>query len=119
MFSSGLFKNKQKKALLHVIAPLAFWSYDNKKLNQIPDSSLIQAVLIHGNDPLRKRLFNIFPHWKIKKVWEQEIVISGSRYTSLNKKIAADFLRIADPDRYIEEAYSKHNLYDRFSSAHP
>ncbi|HEX8038024.1 MAG TPA: hypothetical protein VF490_02685 [Chryseosolibacter sp.] len=118
VLNSIISKQNQKRALLNVIAPVAYWSYDQSRLSKVPDSNLIQAVLVYGNDPLRKRLFNIFPSRKIRKVWEKEIVIRGQRFNNLNKKIASDFLHIANPEKYIERAYSKYNLYDRFSPSH-
>lgn len=117
MVNSILSKYRQKRALLKVIAPDAYWSYNLSKIQKVPDSYLIEAVLIHGNDALRKRLFSIYPSSKIRKVWEKEIVIRGNRYDNLNKKIASDYLHIANPEKYIERAYSKYNLYDRFSPA--
>ncbi len=51
---------KSRIALGRVIAPLAFWSFSNpKSLEKIPDELLIEAVLVHGNDALRRRLFSL------------------------------------------------------------
>jgi hypothetical protein len=117
MFPLMYFKSSQRKALSNVIAPLAFWSYEKRNLKKVDDSQLIEAVLIHGNDALRKRLFKVYSSKKIQKIWEREIIIRGAHYSELNKKIASQYLNISNPDQYIARAYAKFNLYDRFSSA--
>jgi hypothetical protein len=110
-------KNQNKQALFNVIAPVAFWSYDLRSVKQIPDAALIEAVLLHGNDPLRQRLLRIYSRNRVKRVWERNLVIKGKNFLDLNKKIASNLLHISEPEKYIAKAYSKYNLYARFSSA--
>lgn len=108
---------KSKIALGRVIAPLAFWSYDETSLkNRIPDELLIEAVLVHGNDPLRIRLFKLYKSDEIKIVWKNKLIIQGPRLDFLNQKIAKEYFGIADPKRYIRRVYNTNNLYARFSS---
>ena len=105
-----------KIALARVIAPYAFWSFERVNPSEVSDEKLIEAVLIHGNDPLRKRLLKLFNEDKIKDIWERKLIIQGSRLHKVNRKIAQDLLHIPNPQRYIQQAYKKHNLYDRFSA---
>jgi hypothetical protein len=107
-----------KKALQNVIASEAFWSFDINKIESVPDENLIEAVLVHGNDPLRKRLLDIYSKRMVRRIWEKKVVIRGNNYQFLNQKIASDLLKISNPEEYIKQAYSKYNLYDRLSSSH-
>lgn len=109
-------RNKLKIALARVIAPYAFWSYASVNPSEISDENLIEAVLIHGNDPLKNRLFQIFSKSKIRSVWEQKLVIQDSRLFHLNRKIASELLHLNNPEHHIQQAYKKYNLYDRFSA---
>lgn len=109
-------RNKLKIALARVIAPCAFWSYASVSPSEISDENLIEAVLIHGNDPLKSRLFQIFRKSKIRSVWEQKLVIQDSRLFHLNRKIASELLHLNNPEYHIQQAYKKYNLYDRFSA---
>ena len=109
-------KVNAKIALGRVMAPLAFWSFEPKEIEKgLPDKVLIEAVLLHGNDPLRKRLLGIFDLSEIKKVWEERLIIQGPRLQILNRKIAKDIFGISDPSEFIRRSYRKHNLYARFS----
>ncbi len=103
-------------ALARVIAPYAFWSFQPLNSSKISDDKLIEAVLVHGNDPLRKRLLRLFSEDKIKSIWEQKLVIQGCRLHDLNRKIASELLHISNPEDHIQQAYKKYNLYDRFSA---
>lgn len=116
MINKGLNKDKYKQALARVIAPNAFWSYAAINPAQISNEKLIEAVLIYGNDPLKFRLFNIFSPKEIKSVWEQKLVIRDAHFHELNMKIASKFLHLENPELQIQQAYQKHNLYDRFSA---
>lgn len=108
---------KSRIALGRVIAPLAFWSFSNpKSLEKIPDEILIEAVLIHGNDALRRRLFSLYKPSQIKNVWKSKLIIQGPRLDFLNRKLAKDFFSIAKPEKYIEKSYQRENLYARFTT---
>lgn len=108
---------KSRIALGRVIAPLAFWSFSNPdSVMKIPDDLLIEAVLIHGNDALRRRLFSLYKPNHIKNVWKSRLIIQGPRLDFLNRKLAKDFFSIAQPEKYIEKSYQRDNLYARFST---
>ncbi len=111
-----LHRNKLKIALARVIAPYAFWSYASVNPSEVSDENLIEAVLIHGNDPLKNRLLKIFSKSRVKRVWEQKLVIQDSRLFQLNRKIASELLHLNNPEQHIQQAYKKYNLYDRFSA---
>ena len=116
MISPKSIRNKYKVALARVIAPYAFWSYSSVDASKISDENLIEAVLLHGNNPLKFRLFKIFSENKIRSVWEQKLVIQDSRLHILNRKIASELFHINNPEYHIQQAYKKYNLYDRFSA---
>ena len=115
MVKQGLSRNRLKEALARVIAPYAFWSYASVNPAEVSDENLIEAVLIHGNDPLKIRLFKLFSENKIRQVWEEKLVIQDLSLHSLNRKIASEFLHLSNPEHHIQEAYKKYNLYDRFT----
>ncbi|SFT89229.1 hypothetical protein SAMN04489724_2602 [Algoriphagus locisalis] len=117
MISASKHIEKSRIALGRVIAPLAFWSYPNlESVGKIPDELLIEAVLIHGNDALRRRLFSLYEPSQIKNVWKSKLIIQGPRLDFLNIKLAKDFFSIAQPEKYIEKSYQRDNLYERFST---
>lgn len=110
-------RNTYKRALIRVIAPYAFWSYRLPEQSpDVSDDNLIEAVLIHGNDALRYRLFKIFNKNQIRQVWEQKLIIQGTRLKALNLKIATEFIKLKNPEIHIQQAFRKNNLYDRFSA---
>jgi hypothetical protein len=109
-------RNKYKAALARAIVPYAFWSYSSVNASEISDENLIEAVLLHGNNPLKFRLFKIFSENKIRNVWEKKLVIQDSRLHILNRKIASELFHINNPEDHIQQAYKKYNLYDRFSA---
>jgi hypothetical protein len=109
-------KKRIKAALARVIAPYAYWSYEPVSPSEISDEKLIEAVLIYGNDPLRKHLLSLFSLNKIRSIWEKKLVIQDARMHELNRKIAAELLHIPNPEYHIQQAYRKYNLYDRFSA---
>ncbi|MFZ6013296.1 MAG: hypothetical protein ACOYXT_23345 [Bacteroidota bacterium] len=116
MLKQELHRRKIKAALARVIAPYAYWSYAPIDPFEISDENLIEAVLIHGNDPLKYRLFKLFSKQKIRRVWEQKLIIQDSRLHGLNRKIATEWFHLRNPEHHIQQAYKKYNLYDRFSA---
>jgi hypothetical protein len=109
-------KNKYKTAIARAIAPYAFGSYSSVNPSEISDDNLIEAVLIHGNDSLKNRLFRIFSENKIRNAWEKRLVIQDSRLHILNRKIATELFHLNNPEDHIQRAYKKYNIYDRFSA---
>jgi hypothetical protein len=91
-----------------VIAPYAYWSFHVVDPSQISDEKLIEAVLVHGNDPLKKRLLGIFSANKVRSIWEHKLIIQDARLHDLNKKIASELLHISNPESHIRQAYKKY-----------
>ena len=108
-------RNKYRAAIVRAIAPYTFWSYSAVDPSEISDENLIEAVLVDGDDPLKSRLFRIFSKNKIRNVWERRLVIQDARLHILNRKIASELLHLNNPEDYIQRAYKKYNLYERFS----
>ncbi len=113
---NSLSHKQLKQQIAQDIKPYAFWSYGSSELSDISDDRLIEAVLIYGDDHLRLQLLELYNFQKVQQVWEEKLVIRGSYFKELNRKIASDLLRIPNPKAFIRESYKKNNLYDRFSA---
>lgn len=109
------FLSARKRELVRSIARNAFWSYPEVAPSKVPDSKLIEKVLIYGDDRQRKELLNIFPVEKVRRIWEQNLIIQEPRLSDLNRRLAIELFRIPDPEEHIKRSYQKYNLYDRFS----
>ncbi len=106
----------KKMALAKEISPYAHWSYASIDLSDISDENLIEAVLLHGKDPLKRRLFDIYKKDIVKRIWRERLIIQGGRLNNVNQHIASELFQLKNPSDYIQRAYKKHNLYERFSS---
>ena len=104
----------RKRALVQGILRSAFWSYDKILPSKVSDGKLIEKILLYGDEERRRELFQLFPAEKIKRIWEQKLIIQEPRLHDLNRRIASSLFHISDPEAYILRSYQKHNLYDRY-----
>lgn len=86
----------------------AFWSYDVDSVKQIDDRTLILKTLVHLDLPDIDQLFLIFRFEKIKKVWREELAISGEYYHTLNRFLAWWYFKIKNPDSYLKSVQTRH-----------
>ena len=63
----------------------AFWSYNMECVEDINDRMLIVKTLVHLDLNEIDKLFEIFSFEKVKKVWREELAISGEYYHTLNR----------------------------------
>ncbi len=108
--------DQKKRSIFDAISKMAFWSHEPLVSSQVSDDKLIEKVLMHGDDHLRRDLLDVFSIDQIRNIWEQKLVIQEPRLHNLNLKIASSLLHIKDPENHIQQSYKKYNLYDRFSS---
>ena len=86
-----------------------FWSYKEPEPDSINDDILIEKTLIHLDIEDINRLFLLFPKSKIKKVWENKVVIRGPGFHSMNYLLAYLYLNITDPKKYLNKRLKEHN----------
>ncbi|GAB1415570.1 hypothetical protein MASR2M117_09760 [Paludibacter sp.] len=86
----------------------AFWSFNAKSINNIPDEILIEKTLIHLDMDDINLLFKMYSSYTIKKVWRNRLVIQGDYYRSLNKLIAGVYFDIKNPEKYINRVINEH-----------
>lgn len=84
-----------------------FWSYDRNSINQIPDDTLIEKVLLHLDMDDIKILFKLYPKTKIQRVWKENILSQDPMYHGLNRLYSFLLFNIKHPDRYIREQKNK------------
>lgn len=86
-----------------------FWSYKNPEPDLIPDDILIEKTLIDLDIEDINKLFLIFPKRKIKKIWNDKIVINDAQFHSMNLLIALLYFKIKNPEVYLKSCLEKHN----------
>ncbi|MDO5523899.1 MAG: hypothetical protein Q4G48_07645 [Bacteroidia bacterium] len=100
--------NIKSELLKKLKAENAFWSYNTANTNRINDRMLIVKTLVHLDLPEIDMLFKIFPFNEIKKVWREELAISGEYYHNLNRFLAWWYFDIKNPDSYLKSVVTKH-----------
>jgi len=86
-----------------------FWSYKEPEPDSINDDILIEKTLIHLDIEDINRLFLLLPKSKIKKVWENKVVIRGPGFHSMNYLLAYLYFNITDPKKYLNKRLKEHN----------
>ncbi len=86
----------------------AFWSYDVKSFNDIPDEELIEKcfTLLDMNDI--ELMFEIFPRKRILQVWKERMAIQGEYMQMLNIMIAMYYFGIKEPEKYLAKVEKQH-----------
>ncbi len=86
----------------------AFWSYDMKGVNSVPDDVLIAETLIHLDIPDINKLFKLYGKQKVKQVWLEQLVPQGDYYKELNRLYSWLYFDIKNPDRYLKSMLTRH-----------
>jgi hypothetical protein len=87
----------------------AFWSYKNPGPELIPDDILIEKTLINLDIEDINKLFLVFPKGKIKKIWNEKIVINDEQFHSMNLFFALLYFKIKNPEDHLKKCLNKHN----------
>jgi hypothetical protein len=87
-----------------------FWSFDSSKIdvNNISDDFLITKTLIHLDLSDINMLFFYYKPDFIKKVWREQMAISGDYLWTLNRFLAWYYFGIKNPDKYLKTIETKH-----------
>jgi hypothetical protein len=87
-----------------------FWSYDASKISfrNIPDEVLITKTFTHLDLSDINLLFMYYKPNFIKKVWREQMAISGEYLWTFNRFFAWYYFGIKKPDRYLKTIENKH-----------
>ena len=86
-----------------------FWSYKKPEPDLIPDDILIEKTLINLDIEDINKLFLLFPKGKIKKIWNEKVVINDAQFHSMNLLLALLYFKIKNPEAYLRRCLNKHN----------
>ena len=86
----------------------AFWSYEVKSFDDIPDEELIEKcfTLLDMNDI--DLMFELFPRKRILQVWKEQMAIQGEYMQMLNIMIAMYYFGIKEPEKYLAKVEKQH-----------
>lgn len=91
-----------------LIAKNAFWSYDVKSSDDIPDEELIEKTFTVLDMDDIALMFEIFPLKFIRKVWQERLAIQGDYMRMLNIMIAMYYFGIKQPEKYLSRIERRH-----------
>jgi len=88
----------------------ALWSYNIERNNpeNINDEILIVKTLTHLDLAEIDLLFTIYPFYKIKKIWREQMAVSTEYNYTLNKFLAWKYFNVKEPKKYLRTLESKH-----------
>ncbi len=86
----------------------AFWSYDVKSFDDIPDEELIEKCFTTLDMDDIDLMFELFPRKYIQKVWKERMAIQGEYMQMLNIMIAIYYFNIKEPEKYLARIERQH-----------
>ncbi|MBO5748632.1 MAG: helix-turn-helix transcriptional regulator [Muribaculaceae bacterium] len=86
----------------------AFWSYDVKSYDAIPDEEIIEKcfMMLDMNDI--ELMFELYPRKRIRQVWQERMAIQGEYMKMLNVMISMYYFGIKEPEKYLEKIERQH-----------
>ena len=91
-----------------LITKNAFWSYDVKSFDTIPDEELIEKCFTVLDIPDIDLMFELYPRKYIKQVWRERMAIQGEYMQMLNIMIAMYYFGIKEPEKYLALVEQQH-----------
>lgn len=91
-----------------LVAKNAFWSYDVKSHEEIPDEELIEKCFTVLDLDDIDLMFEIFPRKRIYQVWKERLAIQGEYMQMLNVMIAMYYFGIKEPENYLAKVERRH-----------
>ena len=86
----------------------AFWSYNVKSFDSIPDEELIEKCFTTLDIDDINLMFELYPRKQIQQVWRKRMAIQGEYMQRLNILIAMYYLDIKEPEKYLAKAEKQH-----------
>lgn len=91
-----------------LVAKNAFWSYDVKSYDIIPDEELIEKCFTVLDIPDINLMFELYPRKRIQQVWRERMAIQGEYMQMLNIMIAMYYFGIKEPEKYLARVEQQH-----------
>ena len=91
-----------------LLAKNAFWSFDVKSFEEIPDEELIEKCFTVLDMDDIDLMFEIFPRKRILQVWRERMAIQGEYMQMLNIMIAMYYFGIKEPEKYLARVERQH-----------
>lgn len=91
-----------------LVAKNAFWSFDVKSFDDIPDEELIEKCFTALDMDDIDLMFEIFPRKRILQVWRERMAIQGEYMQMLNIMIAMYYFGIKEPEKYLARIERQH-----------
>ena len=91
-----------------LVAKNAFWSYDVKSYDAIPDEELIEKCFTVLDMPDIDLMFELYPRKRIQQVWRERMAIQGEYMQMLNIMIAMYYFGIKEPEKYLARVEQQH-----------
>lgn len=86
----------------------AFWSYNIKSFDTIPDEELIEKCFTTLDIDDINLMFELYPRKQIQQVWRKRMAIQGEYMQRLNILIAMYYFDIKEPEKYLAKVEKQH-----------
>ena len=86
----------------------AFWSYDVKSYDAIPDEEIIEKCFTMLDMKDIELMFELYPRKRIRQVWQERMAIQGEYMKMLNVMISMYYFGIKEPEKYLEKIERQH-----------
>ena len=86
----------------------AFWSYDVKSYDTIPDEEIIEKCFTMLDMKDIELMFELYPRKRIRQVWQERMAIQGEYMKMLNVMISMYYFGIKEPEKYLEKIERQH-----------
>ena len=105
-------KKRKQSIRIHLceqlVAKNAFWSYDVKSFEAIPDEELIEKCFTTLDIDDINLMFELYPRKQIQQVWRNRMAIQGEYMQRLNVMIAMYYFGINEPEKYLAKVEKQH-----------
>ena len=91
-----------------LVSKNAFWSYDLKSFESIPDEEIIEKCFTILDMDDIDLMFELYPRKRIQQVWKERMAIQGEYMQMLNIMIAMYYFGIKEPEKYLAKVERQH-----------
>ena len=91
-----------------LVAKNAFWSYEVKNYDSIPDEEIIEKCFTILDMDDIDLMFEIYPRKRILQIWKENMAIQGGYMQMLNIMIAMYYFGIKEPEKYLARIEKQH-----------
>lgn len=98
----------RNRLCIKLLAKNAFWSYDVKSHDSIPDEEIIEKTFMILDMDDIELLFELYSRKFIYKVWKERMAIQGEYMLQLNIMIAIYYFGIKEPEKFLQRIEKQH-----------